>query len=43
MLKRYLKDGEIIKGQTCPNCNRSEYLKFESGCIFCECGWSKCS
>ncbi|NPV12960.1 MAG: adenosylcobalamin-dependent ribonucleoside-diphosphate reductase [Ignavibacteria bacterium] len=43
MLKRYLKDGEIVKGQTCPDCG-NDHLKFESGCVICSsCGWSKCS
>lgn len=42
MLKRYLKDGEVVTGQTCPDCGRSDRLKFESGCVSCECGWSKC-
>jgi len=42
MLKRYLKDGEIVQGHTCPDCGAE--LRFESGCVSCsaKCGWSKC-
>jgi len=42
MLKPYLKDGEILSGQVCPDCGAE--IKFESGCQSCSvnCGWSKC-
>jgi len=42
MLKKYIKDDTIAKGQVCPNCG-NENLKFTEGCLLCQdCGWSKC-
>ena len=41
-IKRYIKDGEKVKGK-CSNCG-SENLEFKEGCVTCaSCGWSKCS
>lgn len=42
VLKKYIKDGEIVNGQSCPSCN-SNSLTYNEGCITCICGWSKCS
>jgi ribonucleoside-diphosphate reductase alpha chain len=42
MLKKYIKDGEELTGQSCPQCGSSE-LRFESGCVTCSnCGYSRC-
>jgi len=42
MLKRYIKDGEDVKGAVCPECGLHT-LKYESGCSSCtNCGYSKC-
>lgn len=42
VIKRYIKDGEKIKGK-CPNCG-STHLEFKEGCLTCmSCGNSKCS
>ena len=44
MLKKYVKDGDEIKGEACPECGQHS-LKYESGCKICtnpQCGWSKC-
>lgn len=42
MLKKYIKEGDDVKGQKCPECGNTD-LKFESGCVSCpKCGWSKC-
>lgn len=41
VLKKYIKDGEIAKGQTCPNCGNG--LIYMEGCVSCStCGYSKC-
>jgi ribonucleoside-diphosphate reductase alpha chain len=43
VLKKYIKDGQKVTGQTCPDCG-SEELSYQSGCVSCpSCGWSKCS
>jgi len=40
-LKKYIQDGTIVQGQTCPNCG--EPLVFSEGCMHCNnCGYSKC-
>ena len=40
-LKKYIQDGTVVQGQTCPNCG--EALVFEEGCMHCpSCGYSKC-
>jgi ribonucleoside-diphosphate reductase alpha chain len=42
MIKKYIKDGTIIKGQECPNCH-SHNLIYKEGCMSCaDCGSSKC-
>ncbi|MCK9415303.1 HNH endonuclease [Candidatus Dojkabacteria bacterium] len=42
MLKKYVKDDEIVNGENCPQCGSSE-LRFESGCVTCpNCGYSRC-
>lgn len=41
-LKKYIKNGEVAKGQTCPSCGNG--LVYLEGCVSCPtCGWSKCS
>lgn len=42
VLKKYIPDGEQAVGQVCPSCG-SKNLFYNSGCVSCECGWSKCS
>jgi len=40
-LKKYIKDGTLVKGEVCENCG-GELIR-ENGCISCKsCGWSKC-
>ena len=42
VLKKYIKNGEIIKGQSCPNCGNG--LVYLEGCVSCTtCNWSRCS
>jgi len=42
VLKKFIKDGTIIKGEACPSCNKDS-LRRESGCVVCvNCGFSKC-
>ena len=41
-LKKYLPNGEIASGQTCPNCGQ-ESLVYQEGCLICtNCGTSRC-
>lgn len=41
-LKRYIKDGDKVSGDTCPNCG-SHNLVYREGCVTClDCGCSKC-
>ena len=41
-LKKYVTDGTIAKGQTCPQCGQ-ETLVYQEGCLICKnCGASKC-
>ncbi|MDG1573281.1 adenosylcobalamin-dependent ribonucleoside-diphosphate reductase [Robiginitalea sp. M366] len=41
-LKKYIKDGTEVKGQTCENC-KGHNLVFQEGCLTCrDCGSSKC-
>lgn len=42
MFKKFIKDGTEVTGQKCPEC-QNEKLKFQDGCVSCDCGWSKCS
>lgn len=44
VLKSYIKDGTISSSEKiCPECKQSDGLIYQSGCIGCRCGWSKCS
>ena len=41
-LKKYLPNGTVAKGQTCPNCGQ-ETLVYQEGCLICtNCGASRC-
>lgn len=41
-LKRYIKEGTIEHGESCPSCGGANIIRQE-GCITCkDCGWSKC-
>lgn len=43
VLKGYIKDGTIVTDEKkCPECG-STSLVYQSGCVSCSCGWSKCS
>jgi ribonucleoside-diphosphate reductase alpha chain len=42
MFKKFIKDGTEVSGHKCPECG-NEKLKFQDGCVSCDCGWSKCS
>ena len=42
VLKKYIADGEVVTGKSCPNCNRTDTLIYSDGCVTCSCGWSKC-
>ena len=40
-LKKYIQDGTVVQGQSCPTCGNA--LIFEEGCMHCrECGYSRC-
>jgi hypothetical protein len=42
VLKKYIKDGQVVNGQKCPSCG-SEVVYID-GCVSCvKCQWSKCS
>ena len=42
MIKKYIKDGTVVKGQECPTCH-STNLVYKEGCVTClDCDWSKC-
>lgn len=42
VLKKYIKDGEIVTGDKCAQCG-SNNLVYTEGCVTChECNWSKC-
>lgn len=42
LLKKYIKDGVKVSGESCPNCGSNNVRRME-GCVSCmECGWSKC-
>jgi ribonucleoside-diphosphate reductase alpha chain len=42
-LKKYIKDGTIVKGESCPECNLNEIIR-QDGCKKCQsCGFSQCS
>lgn len=41
VLKKYIGDGEVAHGQSCPSCGNG--LVYMEGCVSCStCGWSKC-
>lgn len=41
-IKRYIKDGTVVKGDVCPECG-SKNMIFKEGCSTCmDCGHSKC-
>lgn len=42
VLKKYIKNGQSVGGQKCPNCGKD--LVYIDGCVSCSnCSWSKCS
>lgn len=41
VLKKYIADGQPVKGQSCPSCGKE--LVYMDGCVSCSCGWSKCN
>jgi ribonucleoside-diphosphate reductase alpha chain len=41
-LKKYIKDGTVEQGEECPSCKQKTLIRV-SGCVQCNCGWSKCS
>jgi ribonucleoside-diphosphate reductase alpha chain len=42
VLKKFVKDGTKVHGQSCESCNGNKIVRME-GCIKCsDCGWSKC-
>ena len=42
VLKKYIKDGELVTGESCEQCGGE--LKYEQGCKSCtSCSWSKCN
>ena len=41
-LKKYIKNGEVVKGQVCPSCGNG--LVYLEGCVSCTtCGHSRCA
>lgn len=43
VLKKYIADGEIATGTTCPSCKSTE-INYQDGCPICAaCGWSNCN
>lgn len=42
VIKKYIKDGTKVSGETCPNCNMNNIVRAE-GCKTCvQCGWTAC-
>lgn len=41
ILKKFIKDGEVVSGEECPDC-KSKLIR-ENGCKKCLCGWSACN
>ena len=41
VLKKYIKNGQKVTGNTCPNCGGP--LFYFDGCVQCSCGYSACS
>jgi ribonucleoside-diphosphate reductase alpha chain len=43
VLKHYISDGTIPTSEkVCPDCKKSDGLVYQSGCVSCVCGYSKC-
>lgn len=42
VLKNYIEDGTKSTEKKCPECNKVDGLIYQSGCISCLCGYSKC-
>jgi ribonucleoside-diphosphate reductase alpha chain len=40
VLKKYIKEGSMVHGESCPECKGE--LRRAEGCISCTCGFSKC-
>ncbi len=41
-LKKYIPDGTLLEGQTCPSCGQKA-LVYQEGCLSCKsCGYSRC-
>lgn len=41
-LKKYIKDGTKVHGESCPNCGSHNIVR-EDGCVTCkDCAWTKC-
>jgi hypothetical protein len=41
VLKKYIVTQSTKTAETCPECGNT--VKFESGCVSCSCGYSKCN
>ena len=42
-LKKYISNGTLVSGESCPDCNNSSLVRSD-GCVTCKsCGWSKCA
>lgn len=42
MIKKYVKDGTKVMGETCPECKSTKII-YKEGCKTClDCSWSKC-
>ena len=41
VLKKYIKNGEIVEGKKCPSCGNTDLI-YVDGCVSCSCGWGKC-
>ena len=43
VLKKYIKDGQKVTGQKCPECEAVDTMIYREGCKSCSsCGWSLC-
>ena len=40
VLKKYIKEGSMVHGESCPECKGE--LKRVEGCVSCSCGFSRC-
>jgi ribonucleoside-diphosphate reductase alpha chain len=42
-LKKFIPDGTVAAGSTCPECGEKGGLTYKEGCLSCQhCGYSKC-